>query len=181
MQSITITAGEAFGSGGHESTQLCLSLMNRLREMEISNILDVGCGSGVLTVMAGQWWPAAQLAGCDIQPEALAFTLKNATTNGIEEARLSLFRSDGLCADEVVENGPYDLILFNILAEVMINEVTRMLPVIKPSGRLILSGILRWLAPHVLEVYEAAGFHLLRKEEQGQWVGLLMEYKKAID
>lgn len=169
QESLTFIAGEAFGSGFHESTQVALFAMDALKNRKYDWILDMGCGSGVLSLVAAHWWPEARILAVDIEPKAVETTRLNAEAAGLER-RISTLRSDGF-AERAIE-GAFDLIICNMVAEPIIRLAPGMAK--HAGGTVILSGILNWLLPQVTEVYGAARFQVEQGFAVGDWRAVVL-------
>src|SRR5262245_47336287 len=138
---IEIDAGLAFGSGEHATTQSCLFAIDRLaRRKRFKQVLDLGCGSGVLAIAAAKCWPAAVLA-VDNDPIAVRVARTNVELNGVA-ARVRTELADGYGHPLVHRRRPYDLILANILADPLIDLAPALRAHLAPDGRAVLSGIL---------------------------------------
>ena len=144
---VVIDPGRAFGTGGHPTTQLCLEL---LESQERGSVLDVGCGSGVLSIAAAKLGFAPVLA-FDFDPQAVDATQRNAAVNGVE---VDVRRAD-LYEDELPETS---LALANIAAEAVLGLSARL-----RSGRVITSGYL------VSDEPRLQGYQLERRVQDGGW------------
>jgi ribosomal protein L11 methyltransferase len=131
---VEIDPGRAFGSGAHTTTRLVLE---RLVERSPVTVLDVGCGSGVLAVVAARLG-AARVDAIDIDPAAKEATASNAARNAVHVN----VRDESLDALD----GPYDLVLANLLAPVLVAHAPDLVRLVAPGGRLVVSGVLvdRW-------------------------------------
>ncbi len=170
---IRIDPGMAFGTGTHPTTQLCLELVElfyRRGAPVDKNVIDVGCGSGILAIAALKKW-ADHALGVDIDPEAIKASRENAILNEVE-GRFEL----GLGSLEEVRSGTYSiaragLVLANILAPVLVKLLDEELGIlITPGGWLILSGILEEQASSVIEALERNKLKLVEKKQIGDWV-----------
>jgi ribosomal protein L11 methyltransferase len=126
--------GRAFGTGGHPSTRLCLELIARVPAA--GSFLDVGCGSGILSIACARKFPGAHGLGIDIDGDACEVSRENAARNGVQE-RIAYFTTP---IDRV--DGKYDLVCANIQADVLANMHEALIERVAPGGRLLLSGIL---------------------------------------
>jgi len=145
---LRLDPGLAFGTGSHPSTRLVLRcLERRLRADE--SVLDYGCGSGILAIAAAKLG-AGELAGVDIDPQALVATAENAAANG---ATIRTALPDDLPARR------YEVVLANILAGPLISLASRLAGHVRPGGWIALAGILDWQADEVMAAY-AADFDL---------------------
>lgn len=168
-----IEAGTAFGSGGHPSTALALWLMGHLPpDFAPQQVLDVGCGSGVLSVAAALRWGVPVLAS-DIATAAVEQTTRNAEDNGVG-ALMTVMRADGCRHPEITRRAPYPLILCNLLADLHIMLARDLTALCAPQGMLLLSGILRWRLPDVLAYYAALGLNPTHQETEGDWAALVL-------
>ncbi len=160
---VHLDPGLAFGTGTHPTTRLCLAWLHEtLRGEEGPGgraILDFGCGSGILAIAALLMGARAALC-VDIDPLALSATLDNARRNG---AAPRLRVAAGLARDE----GPYDLVVANILAGPLITQAPALMRATAARGELALSGILPDQVPAVIQAF--AGFTLAAREDEG-WV-----------
>lgn len=143
---IRLDPGLAFGTGSHVSTRLILQRLEALSRdgaQKGARVLDYGCGSGILAIVAARLG-AAEIAAVDIDPQALDTTLANAQANGV---RLSVALPDHLPAET------YDLVLANILAGPLIALEPLLAARTRAGGRILLSGILQSQAADVAAAY----------------------------
>jgi ribosomal protein L11 methyltransferase len=173
---IRIDPGMAFGTGTHPTTQLCLQSLEKAFAQQGAHrrVIDVGCGSGILSIAAIKLG-AAEALGVDIDPESIRNSRENAATNGIG-AELVL----GLGSVDEVLQGKFpwrsaSLVLANILAPVIIRLFDAGLAeLVEPGGAIILSGILQEQAQGVIEAAQAKGLRLQEDRRMGDWVALEM-------
>lgn len=175
---IRIEAGLAFGTGHHETTALCLAALSDLaKRRRYANVLDLGCGTGLLAIGAAKLWRQRVIAS-DIDPVAIEVTRANARANG-ESTLVHAFVADGLANPALAAQAPYDLILANILAE----PLTRLAPSIAGSlvrgGTLVLSGLLCWQENLVLSFYRPHGLVLRHIRRDGPWSAIVLERPRA--
>lgn len=169
-----VEAGQAFGTGHHESTALCLAALSDLaRARRPGTILDIGCGTGVLAIGAAKLWHREILA-TDIDPIAVETTRINANLNGVAPLVRSAI-ADGLDHPFIRAGAPYDLILANILADPLTKLAPGIGKIIARGGTLILSGLLYWQENLVLSFYRAQGLRLRRRLHDGSWSALILE------
>ncbi len=177
---IRIDPGMAFGTGTHPTTQLCLELMEKVFDAEgvrpgqssKLRVIDVGCGSGILSIAALKLG-AAEALGVDIDPESITNSRENADTNGIGDELLLGIGS----VDEVLQGRfPWrraQLVVANILAPVIIRLLdVGLADLAEPGGALILSGILQEQAQRVIDAAQAKGLRLQESRRMGDWVAL---------
>jgi len=175
---IRIEAGMAFGTGHHETTSLCLAAMSDLaKQRRFANVLDLGCGTGLLAIGAAKLWKQ-RVTASDIDPVAVAVTRENAIANDAG-ALVGAVLADGLAHPALSARAPYDLIVANILAE----PLTRLAPSIAQGlargGVLILSGLLRWQENLVLGFYRPQGLTMRQIRRDGPWSALVLERPQA--
>jgi ribosomal protein L11 methyltransferase len=170
---IRIEAGIAFGTGHHETTALCLSVLSDLARAQAAyhNVLDLGTGTGLLAIGAARLWKKKVLAS-DIDPVAVEVTRENARANGVAPLVLAV-TADGLDNPLLARGAPYDLIVANILA----GPLTRLAPAIQkslaPGGTLVLSGLLRDQELLVTSFYKR--LRLASRRRMGPWSALVLE------
>ena len=168
---IDLDPGMAFGTGTHASTQLVLEELQALADAGAmpARILDVGCGSGILSIAAVKRWPSAVCDAVDHDPIAITATIENATHNKVE-GRIAATTA------AVTEAGePYPLVLANIQAHVL-RELRAML-IARTSGTLILSGLLTPQAAPLAEEFVAAGMRLVAiraSATDAQWSSVVL-------
>lgn len=154
--------------GLHPSTLSCLEVLEWLHEREqFNNILEIGCGSGVLSVVSAGVWDAKVLAA-DISEKAISDCVENIKTYGLE-SHVTAIRSDGCNHKEIEKSAPYDLIICNLLAELHARIAPDIKKHCKTNGYLLLSGILAWKAAEVESAYLGLGFDIVRKIESSPW------------
>lgn len=160
---ISLDPGMAFGSGTHETTSLCLEFLSG-EDLNEQQVLDFGCGSGILAVAALKLG-AAHADGVDIDPQALIASRNNAEKNGIDAARFPLFLPEDAPERE------YDYVIANILSGPLISLVETLATRTRSGGRILLSGILRDQADSVRETYQT-WFDMDEPEFKGDWTRL---------
>lgn len=159
---IEIDPGMAFGTGQHETTQLCLRAVDALCTQS-SRVLDVGTGSGILAI-AARLLGAREVAGTDNDPDAIRVARENAGKNQVE-IDFSETPLDAL-------QGTFDLVLANILAPTLVEMARSIARRLAPGGVCVLAGILLPQADGVIAAYAAAGLPLVQRDEIGEWVCL---------
>ena len=166
---IDLDPGRAFGTGAHPSTRLAVALAENVRDVtpQIARFLDLGCGSGILSIAAARLWPAAFGLAIDNDPEATECSLENFERNHVKGVTLVTGTL------EQAEPG-FDIILANIQADVLCDLAVAIAAKLAPQGSAILSGVLCDQAEDVLAAYAAAGFVLRTRQDEGEWTGLLL-------
>lgn len=172
--SIEIDAGEAFGTAHHASTQGCLLAIDRIMRRGIwRNVLDLGCGSGVLAIAVARASPGARIHASDIDAQAVSVAAGNMARNGAGR-RVCTLAAVGLGHPALRRAAPYDLVIANILARPLILLAKQLRAAIRPGGAVILSGILSREANGVLGAYRAAGFSVSSKTSIAGWTTLVL-------
>lgn len=175
MIAFSIEAGQAFGTGHHETTTGCLLMLDRLRRRgaRFDSIADIGTGTGLLAFAARALWPHAHLIASDIDPVAIAVTRENADVNAIPVGRLrgeiELAVAPGLRHRRLLRRAPYDLQIANILAGPLIELAPDLSGALAPGGSLILAGLLDHQADKVAAAYRRQGLRLADRMDRGDW------------
>lgn len=166
---IEIDPGMAFGTGTHETTQLCVRLLDEMAITPNCTVLDVGTGSGILAIAAVKLG-ASTAFGVDFDPDAIRESIRNAETNGCGDR--CTFR-----VGELEESDPKaDVVIANILPHVLIAISDGLLAHTLPGGTLILSGILLVEEDRVREHFEAEGMRQVERVAKGDWCALAFRY-----
>lgn len=177
---IKIDPGMAFGTGTHPTTQLCLALMERcldllgLKDLTGLGVIDIGCGSGILSIAALKLGATKALA-VDIDEESVKNSRENADTNDIDDGLIL-----GIGSVQEILNGKFEfkkapLVVANILAPVLIRLFEAgMAELIEENGTIVLSGILQEQEQDVIEAGQAQGLRMNERMQMGDWVALTM-------
>lgn len=179
---IEIDPGISFGTGKHETTQLCIrQLLKYIRgdkdytpAEKHPKVLDVGCGSGILSIAALKLG-ASEVIGTDLDENCMTSTWENMEVNHLPK-ELGKFYVGNLIDDEklqeTVGTGCFDIVVANILADVII-PMAQVIPArLKEGGIFITSGIIDFKENEVKEAIEAAGMRVLEINHQGEWVNI---------
>ena len=161
---LDIEPGLAFGSGGHDTTRLCLEMMEDYVTRD-TEFLDVGCGSGILSVSA-LLLGAKKAVAVDIDPLAVKKARENAELNGFDETRYTALEGD--LADKVT--GKYNVVAANIVADVIILFCSQVKEFMSDDAVFITSGIIDTREPDVLEAFKKYGFSIVERRERGGWL-----------
>lgn len=161
---ITIDPGTAFGTGTHETTRLVLAELEQ-RLSAGSDVLDVGCGSGILSI-ACALLGAARVRAVDVDPDAARITLENAAHNGVGPD----IEVDTTPVEELP--GWYPLVLANIETRILVPIAPALKARVQPAGVLILSGVLAVERELALAAYD--DFELLSTRELGEWMSIVL-------
>lgn len=178
---IQMEAGQAFGTGSHETTNGCLLAISDLcDEINPKTVLDLGTGSGVLAIAMAKFWDI-QIVASDIDPVSVDTAKENIIMNGIkalnegdDESGILAVTSDGYDHDALQSGAPYDLTVANILAkplQILAPDITSHL---KKEGTLVLSGLLQTQEEDVLNAYKEQGWTLKKRYPINEWVTLVL-------
>ena len=168
---IHIDPGTAFGTGMHETTQLCIRQLKKY-VTEDTEILDVGCGSGILGMLALKFG-AEHSVGTDLDPCAIDATYENMENNGVSRDKYEVMIGNIINDKEVQDKVGYecyDIVAANILAPVLVELTPVIVNQLKPGGIYITSGIIDDKEEMVKEAVAKAGLELLEVTHQGEWV-----------
>ena len=180
-----IDAGRAFGTGQHETTAGCLIALDRLKAggAHISNLADVGTGTGLLAFAALRLWPAARAIASDIDPVAVEVAAENATVNrvaiGRARGQCELVVAAGMAHARLKARAPYDLVIANILAGPLIALAPAIASALSPGGRLILAGLLDRQAERVAQAYRRQGLRSAGRIDRGDWPTLVLRKRRT--
>ena len=177
-ETIVMDPGLAFGTGKHETTRACLEFIDEMsgngeRGTGNGTFLDMGCGSGILSIAAAKLG-FGNVAGFDVDQSAVDAARENAAENGVlvDLQKFALGRGETFVAAVPPPDGRYDVVAANILGPLLIrfaDEIVRYV-----GKRLVISGILGELYPEVLAAYTARGLEEVSRKTYGEWTtGLL--------
>ena len=170
---IHIDPGTAFGTGMHETTQLCIRQLKKY-VTEDTEILDVGCGSGILGMLALKFG-AKHSVGTDLDPCAIDATYENMDNNGISRDQYEVMIGNIIDDKEVQDKvgyEKYDIVAANILADVLLPLTPVIIHQLKKGGIYITSGIIEDKEEVVVEAVKKAGLEVLEVNHQGEWVSV---------
>lgn len=161
---VNMDPGMAFGTGTHETTQLCvLALEKYLQPNDL--VYDVGCGSGILSIVAGKLG-AKKVVGVDFDPVAVDAARSNAALNDLSKA---VCIKEGDLLEVIPQDHLADLVVSNILAEVIICLVDSIRLYLKDEGIFIASGIIHEHLDEVKDALKAKAFDIVATEAMGEW------------
>lgn len=167
---IDLDPGRAFGTGAHPSTRLVIGLAEDIHDSRpsIGRFLDLGCGSGILSIAAARLWVGAVGIALDNDPDATACSQENFERNDVSSVSVLTGTLDKT-------TGSFDVILANIQADVLCDLASLVAEKLAPGGSAILSGILCDQADEVASVFDRAGLALRLRRDEGEWTGLLLD------
>ncbi len=172
---LVLDAGLAFGTGTHGSTRGCLLALDwlaRRGQVRPRRALDLGCGSGILSLAVARTWRSAVVA-VDIDPVAVTVARANLRRNGVA-ARVRVCCADGLRHPLVRRTAPYDLIVANLLARPLERLAPMLVRHLARRGILILSGLLAHQEKGVRAAYRRQNIRILREEKPDGWHTLVL-------
>lgn len=166
---LKIDAATAFGSGEHETTKGCLMALEWLAKEKrvFSNMLDMGCGSGILGIAAKMLWPKAPVTMVDIDPECILVTKRHAKMNAVKLAAAEA--GDGYKTASCRKNAPYDLVCANILAGPLVDMAPLLKKALEKDGICVLSGLLARQEELVSFAHVKQGLKHMKTIHVGNW------------
>ena len=173
-----IDPGTAFGTGMHETTQLCIRQIRKYVNTD-TELLDVGTGSGILGILS-LMFGARHVVGTDLDPCAVPAVEDNCANNGIRPEQFTMMIGNIITEKDVQDRvgyEKYDIVVANILADVLVPLTPVILHQLKPGGIYITSGIIDDKETTVVEAVKAAGMEVLEVTYQGEWVSVTARKK----
>ena len=168
---VTLDSNMAFGTGEHETTSMCLELLQEYLHAG-DTCIDVGCGSGILGIAAVKLGAETSYL-TDIDPIAVESATHNAQKNGVSEK--VVVAHSNLLDDSALKG---EIVLANITAEILVMLAPSIPKNLKANGTLILSGIIKDRLPLVREAFTKAGLEEIQMRNKGEWYALVYGWKK---
>lgn len=168
---IRIDANQAFGTGHHPTTAGCLTLLDRFAGFAPKKILDLGCGSAVLSIAAAKLWNRMVLA-TDIDPKSVEIATENVTLNNVEDF-VVMQTAAGFDHPDIATAAPFDFVFANIFAGPLAELAPAMAEHVSKNGRVMLAGLMDEQEEKVAAAYEATGFRQINRLDQPTWPVLL--------
>ena len=165
---IELDPGMAFGTGTHETTGLCAQMLEKYIEAG-DRVIDLGCGSGILSIIAAKLG-AQHVLAADIDETAVKVTRENCSINGVDD-KVTAVRA----ILDVLERQKADVMVANIIADVIVGISAKVSGFIKNGGCLITSGIIKERKDEVINAYTSLGFLLTESMELGEWVAIVFK------
>lgn len=166
---VQMDPGMAFGTGTHETTRLCLTLLERYMQKD-ARVLDVGTGSGILSIAASKLG-ASSVFAYDLDPVAVRVALENVKINNVTNITCGI--SDLL--NNIDCTAPYDFVCANIVADILIRMAPDVGSFMRKGALIITSGIIVFKSEEVKETMERFGFKTIHKEAENDWVAYVFE------
>ena len=161
---IEINPSMAFGTGHHESTRLCIEATEDIVSTDkVDSVLDVGCGSGILSIAAYRLG-AKNIMAFDIDPISIDESNKNINNNGISDGITTM------CCEIKDIEGSFDLILANVYVEPLLSMREAIKSRLNMNGKVVLSGFQDFTEKELISGYEQSGFKLINRYADGEWV-----------
>ncbi|MCQ2741027.1 MAG: 50S ribosomal protein L11 methyltransferase [Alphaproteobacteria bacterium] len=172
---LQIYAATAFGSN-HQTTQCCIKAISELYHQKFipQSILDIGTGSGILSLCAAKLWPTAKILASDIDDEAVIVTAGNASNNNLA-TQIEAVQSDGYQNPLIKKFSPANLILCNILANPLISFAEDLSNNLAPKGYCILSGFIEDQVDDVITAHQKQGLSLIKLSAHDNWRAAFMQ------
>lgn len=162
---VKIDPGMAFGTGSHETTSMCVRLLNQI-DLNDKVVCDIGCGSGILGITAVKLG-AKSCVMSDIDSQAIKAAAENSALNGVSD------KIEIICGDLALDDRKYDAVIANITADVLIRLSKKMPRLLRAGGKIILSGVINSRADEVLSYYK--NFKLRKRIQDGEWQAFSLE------
>nr|WP_237437648.1 50S ribosomal protein L11 methyltransferase [Altericroceibacterium endophyticum] len=186
LTNFVIPASQAFGTGQHETTSGCLSMLTEMkrRGVKARNIADIGTGTGLLAFAALDLWPRAVATASDIDTVCTQVVEENARQNGIpmgaKRGEVTMLTADGMDDPLLQARAPYDLLIANILAGPLIDLAPDFAEAVPSGGHVLLAGLLESQEKKVRAAYMRAGLRLAARKVNGNWSILWLRRRPGI-
>ncbi len=174
---LALDPGMAFGTGLHPTTRLCMAGIERWADaglLDDARVLDVGTGSGILAI-AAVLLGARTVLGVDTDPIAVEATTANARRNRVARRVVTARGSVPVGAAMAKRWGPFDLVLANLIASLLVELAPALTASVRPGGRILASGIFVDREPEVVTAFGQAGLRIVGRDQQTDWVVLDVE------
>lgn len=180
-----IPASQAFGTGQHETTAGCLTMLDTMKQsgLVVRNLADIGTGTGLLAFAGMTLWPKAFATASDIDAVCVDVVADNAALNGMRTGsrfnELTMVIADGMDDPVLQARAPYDLLIANILAGPLVELSAPFAAAVVPGGSILLAGLLTTQEAQVRRAYARAGMRLAARLTNGHW-SILWLRKRAM-
>jgi len=171
LKDLVVDPGMAFGTGSHETTRMCLELLDQVFRTRVYNrMFDLGTGSGILAI-AGARLGAGEVLAVDIDPTAVDAARENIRINAVQGVvRVGEGSIEMAC-------GRYDLVTANLSASLLVSLAGRIRKILAPGGHLIASGIMGEEKPEVLAAFDRAALAAVKLVEEKNWVAGILSHQ----
>lgn len=169
-----INPGMSFGTGSHYTTQLCIEGLEKYITPE-TNVLDLGCGSGILSIISLLLGAKSAFA-VDIDPNAVDIAYQNAERNNIDKSKYTVKAGDiitNTALQKEIAKNKYDIVLANIVADVIISLAPKAKEYMRDGGVFITSGIIEDRVGEVKKTLEECGFSIEKITQRKDWVSII--------
>jgi ribosomal protein L11 methyltransferase len=164
---IVLDPGQAFGTGDHPTTRMCLELLE-VADLHGKSVADIGCGSGILSVAAKKLG-ASRVIGIDNDQPSVDASLENSVRNGVTYEVINANGFAGLDGEQ------FDVVVSNIISATLIRVAPDAAKTVKPGGTWCVSGIIQANWPEVRTSIEAQGFTYQEERQEGDWIAALFQ------
>jgi len=171
---IELDPGMAFGTGTHETTRMCAVLLKKYVRCG-DTVFDVGCGSGILSIIAAKLG-AKQVSAVDVDQVAVDITKENSVLNRVDDVIEAFKGSVG----DIEKGKKARIIVANIIAKVIIDIAPLIPDYLEDDGYLLVSGIIRERRQEVAESYAKLGFTCMEVVEDGEWVAMALKWRDSL-
>lgn len=165
---ITLDSGMAFGTGTHETTKMCVSMIKDIVSEDTKKVLDIGCGSGILSIAASRYG-AKDILAVDIDELAVKIAKENVFLNDLDD-NIKVIEGD---LTKNVE-GKFDLIIANIVADIIKELIPEIRTYLKDNGKFIISGIIKEREEEVYNFAKEHGFNIEKVSSNSGWSAMLL-------
>jgi len=175
----TVNPGMTFGTGTHHTTKLCIEELEGTITPD-TNVLDIGCGSGILSIIS-LLLGTKEAWAVDIDPACEHVAKENALLNGVDTSKYHIFSGDVITDKALFEKlseRKYDVIVANIVADVIIALIPTVKALIKDGGTFVCSGIIEERLSDVLSAFQKGGVDVMHESHAGGWVAMRCEFAK---
>lgn len=160
----------------HPTTAMMLSMLGNLEMDEQGVVLDIGCGSGILSLAVAHQWPSVSIIASDLEKLAASEAQENIEYNGFSK-QIQCVQAEGLDHQAIEQAAPYDLIMANLLVKWHMKYLRQMQAVLKPNGQLMLSGMQAWEVDALLAALPYAKLKVQQQMESEGWAALLLDQR----